>query len=222
MYAIRSYYVDIHLELISYKYTVFYAMALFFLLVIVIGSIPVFLFKKVSPHQMAANKMYIGKRRRLSHFFVSLQYSITIILIIITVFLFLQLKYLINKPLGFNSDNIHDVDAYNLTEGEIDVLAGKIEKWDFVENVTKTSRDFRSHYWYNTVDRGDGKQETVYMHKVDENYLSTLELNVITSYSIHYTKLYEIGLSTIPMTSVKVRFTTMALLSGLISSYNFV
>ncbi|MDA3894476.1 MAG: ABC transporter permease [Salinivirgaceae bacterium] len=170
---------EIYTELINIPKISFFAGSLFAGIVLFTSIIPVLVFSRVTPNQMASKKLSIGNKSNLSQIFVSIQYSLSIILIIVTIFIVRQSNLLKNKSLGLNSEYIIDIQADRIDDDKIPQFVNELKEHVGVVNVTKTSRNFMNGSSNSFVDRGDGEQVSVFRNKVDENYIPTLGLKII-------------------------------------------
>ena len=166
-------------ELIDIRKTIVFCLALFSGIVVFTSIIPVIVFSKVSPHQMAGKKLSVGNRTRLSQFFVAFQYSVSIILIIVTLFFVRQANFLKNQPLGFDTTNIIDINIERMKNSQKDVFKRVISEAPGVTSLTMTARDFMNGDSDSFVDKGNGEQVVVNRFEIDNQYLLTLGLKLI-------------------------------------------
>jgi putative ABC transport system permease protein len=152
---------------------------LFFSISIITSIVPVLVFSKVSPHQMAGKKFNVGNKNKLSQVFVSFQYSLSIILIIVTLFIIRQSNFLKNSALGLDSNNILAIDVDKIDYDKKSEFKEMLGKNPGVLNLTMTCRNFMNGSSDNFVDRGDGERVLVFMFKVDQDYIPTLGLKLI-------------------------------------------
>ncbi len=148
-------------------------------IVVLSSIIPVVVFSKVSPHQVAGNKLNIGNKNRLSQIFVSVQYSISIILIILTFFIVRQSNHMKNQPLGFETKNVLDIHIFKLENDNKILLKERLSRHPGVMSLTLTSRDFMNGSSNNYINKGNGQQINVWRFKVDEDYIPTIGLKLI-------------------------------------------
>ena len=156
-----------------------FVVILFLVISVITSTVPVLVFAKVNPHQMASNKINVGNKSRLSQIFVSFQYSLSIILIIITLFIVRQSNYLKNQSLGLDANNIIDVRIGRVDNDKKETLKNLLRECPGVINLTMTDRNFMNGSSNDYVDRGDGERVSVYKFKIDENFLSTLDIKLI-------------------------------------------
>jgi putative ABC transport system permease protein len=146
---------------------------------IITSLVPVLVFSKVSPHQMAGKKMNVGNKSKLSQVFVSIQYSLSIILIIVTLFIVRQSNFLKNRSLGIDTNNIIDVGIGRVDYDKRNTFKEMLSECPGIINLTMVDRNFMDGSSDDLVDKGDGEQIDVFRFKVDQNYLATLGLKLI-------------------------------------------
>ena len=166
-------------ELIDVPKTFIFCLALFSSIVVFTSIIPVIVFSKVSPHQMAGKKLSVGNRTRLSQFFVAFQYSVSIILVIVTLFIIRQSNFLKNQPLGIDTNNIIDINIDRMSNEQKKIFKNIIGENPGVIGLTLTSRNFLNGESDSFVDKGNGEQIDVCRFEVDNHYVSTLGLKII-------------------------------------------
>jgi putative ABC transport system permease protein len=167
-------------ELINIPKVIFFITLLFLSISVITSIVPVLVFSKVSPHQMAGNKMHVGNKNLLSQVFVSLQYSVSIILIIVALFIVRQSNYMKNQSLGLDSNNIIDIQiGTRVNEDKKTTLKEMLMDCPGVVNLTMSCRNFMNGESDDYVNKGDGEQITVFKFKVDQDYIPTLGLHLI-------------------------------------------
>lgn len=166
-------------ELIDIRKTIFFCFILFIAIVFITSIVPVIVFSKVSPHQMAGKKLNVGNRTKLSQFFVAFQYSVSIILIIVTLFIVRQANYLKTQSLGFSTNNVIDINLMRMEDSQKEVFKKILSENTGVTNLTLTSRNFMNGESDSFVDKGNGEQIDVCRFEVDNNYVSTLGLKLL-------------------------------------------
>lgn len=170
---------EIYTELINFQNVIVFGLLLFIAIVLFISIIPVLVFSKVSIQQIAGKKISVGSKTRLSQVFVSVQYSLSIILIIVTLFIVRQSNYMKERSLGLNTNNIIDIRIRRVDSEKRSVLKTLLSEHPGVIDLTLASRNFMNGSSNDYVNKGNGEQVNVFRFKVDEDYISTLGLNLI-------------------------------------------
>lgn len=169
---------NIYYSLIDVRHITMFIIILIICIVILTSIIPVLVFSKVRPSQMAGKKINIGHKNILSQIFISFQYSVSIILIIVTLFTVRQFNYLKNKPLGFDDSNILNISIVRMTNDQKMLFKNLLAEQPGVVNLTLTDRDFIQGNSCVYISKGNGDQIWTYVFHVDHDYIQTLGLKV--------------------------------------------
>lgn len=171
--------IEIFTELIRIPGIILFVILAFLTIVVFTSTIPVLVFSNINPNQLLGKKQSAGKKGMLSQLFVSFQYSLSVILIIVTISIIRQSNYLKNKSLGISTENIINFNTSNIPEEERMLFRNLVEEHPGVINLTLTSRNFINGYSYTYVNKGNSEQILVWHFKVDEKYIPTLGLQLI-------------------------------------------
>jgi putative ABC transport system permease protein len=131
-------------------------------------------------HPVAAmrGEKRVGGSGRMVRGLVVMQYAITIGLLICTVVMVLQLKYVGSKSLGYDKDNVVVVRT-----GSFDGVAARFKEALLqnprVRGVTLTDRAFTSGAQSTQYLRPDGTQTSVRLIRIDPDFLTTLNIDLL-------------------------------------------
>jgi putative ABC transport system permease protein len=170
-------------DLINVQSITLFVIILFLSISVITSLVPVLIFSKVSPHQMAGNKINVGNKSKLSQVFVSVQYSLSIILIIVTLFIVKQSNYLKNRSLGLDTTNIIDVRISRLDDDKKAEFKEMLSECPGIENLTLACRNFMNGSSNDYVNKGNGEYISVFKFKVDQDYIATLGLKLVQGYN---------------------------------------
>jgi putative ABC transport system permease protein len=149
------------------------------------GSYPALMLSRFKPvlllkHLKLENKTGFSLRKRL----VIFQFTISIVLIIATIVLFLQVRYLNNTDLGFNKDLLVVIDV-NTGKARTNFESVKTEmsKIPTVKNVSVTSRvpgEWKSFRTIKLKNMGSTEElKVAYMIGADKDFLKTYQIQLL-------------------------------------------
>ena len=161
------------------------------ILITLTSVIPVFVFKKVKPIALATKNIFTGKKSGSSRVFVGVQYALTIVLIIATIVINKQTRFLKNKSLGFSEDNIISIDVPYLEQSKSVVLRDILKKQAGVLNVTLTNRNYFDGYSSCSFRVSDTEVMETYNFKADNFFIPTLDLKILEGRNFSETEVTE-------------------------------
>jgi putative ABC transport system permease protein len=157
--------------LFDYKLVIGY-ITLFVLTVFAAGFYPALVLSSFDPLKILYNRFRFTGKNYLSKGLVVLQFALATFMIIITFFIYKQLNFLTHKDLGYN-----DKDLMVLSVGQDDnvklmeVYENELSKVIGISKVAKRQNGF-----WGTNAKSNGKEISVAVEHIDENYLPTLEI----------------------------------------------
>jgi putative ABC transport system permease protein len=115
---------------------------------------------------------------------VVLQFTISVVMIIATIVLFLQVRFLNNADLGFNKDLMVVIDVNTgLARRNFEAVKTEMAKIPSVKNVSVTSRvpgEWKALRSVKIKNRGSGDEPKVsYMIGADKDFLKTYEIHLV-------------------------------------------
>lgn len=177
--------IDMSFNIFKYPSIFLFMVALTVVVACLSGFYPALVMSGFSPalaikNKVKANTGGLGLRKVL----VVVQFTITVVLIIGTLFIINQMKYIRERPIGFNPSAIALVDIPNdsISRIRFDVLKSRIMQVPGVKNLTfcmsapSSSNNNESNFSYNSSKDADFQINT----KVgDENYFKTFGLDFV-------------------------------------------
>ena len=149
------------------------------------GSYPAFYLSSFQPIAVLKSKLAAGfKRSWLRSSLVVFQFWISIILIIGTIVIYNQLKYIQNKDLGYNRDQVLVLENTDPIGGQAKAFQNELLKIPGVESFTMTgflpTSDWRSDsplFPEASLDEKSAVSSQIWT--VDENYIPTLGMKIM-------------------------------------------
>jgi putative ABC transport system permease protein len=171
--------IDITNKLFYYP-DIFLIIGLIYLIIVTINCIvPIFVFSKIKPVSLLKKMNLKRGQVKLPFVFVTLQYSISMILIISSLFIYSQVNYMKYKNLGFTSKNVLCVEMADMPSKQRLTFRDLLKNHPGIINVTATNMDFVNGRSSNYMKKENGENVGVRFIRADENYIQTLGLQLI-------------------------------------------
>ena len=149
------------------------------------GSYPALMLSRFKPVLLLKNLKFQNKGDlSLRKGLVVFQFTISILMIIGTIVLFLQVHYLNNTNLGFNKDLLVVIDVNNRkARSNFEAVKSEMQKIPGVKNVSVTSRvpgEWKSFRTIKIKNMGStGEDKVAYMIGADNDFLKTFEVKLL-------------------------------------------
>ncbi len=140
--------------------------------------IALFLLRRSNPLAILKNEISIGKRYQFARTFVILQYFISIVSMITTGIIVRQLNYMLNKPVGFDKENVV-VLAVDFSYSTVQVLKEKLRQYPLIKGVTSGDRNFSRSRSSNDIKNQKGELIETRILRIDPEYVDVLGLQII-------------------------------------------
>ncbi len=169
---------NISLNLISFPRIIAFTLICVLFIVITTSLIPLFKLVKspIKPATFTNRKSHTVFSA--SNLFITLQYGLSIILIILTVFILHQTNYMKHKDMGYSSKNIINLRIFHLENSEKIALYDRLNSNTSIESLTVTDRDYISGRGNNYLMNDAGEYIYARILKVDKEYVPTLILKI--------------------------------------------
>ncbi|MBN1352785.1 ABC transporter permease [candidate division KSB1 bacterium] len=147
---------------------------------IIAGSYPAILLSRVQPGELLKPGGRRGGKNRLTGVFVTLQFAISIALIVGTIVILKQTRFMRAKNVGFEKDQVVSIALpEELLQGQTQLLKAKILQSAKVINVTGSDRNFVQGRLTSTFKNENGKVMRCRWLRIDPDFLKTFGVDLI-------------------------------------------
>ncbi len=169
------------------------------------GSYPALVLSGFNPVEVLKNKIRIGGSNLFTRSLVTFQFVLSIILIVSTIIILQQTKYLLNKNPGFNKENVVAIDASQTDPNKaFPVFKQEVSKYHEVQGTTSAAaglgagQDFLAY-----SDPGTGNFADINI--IDPDYLKVLGMKLIAGENLRSTALFKDSLKSIIINETMMR-----------------
>ena len=138
------------------------------------GSYPAWVLSGFNPIQTLYGRQKLTGKHAFAKSLVVLQFALATLLIIGTFTVYSQIDYLLTRDLGYDDENLVRISLMRDDKHQAELLKNELKKSSDIVDVTINSGG--SNY---TLIRTEGNDLAAYDTKIDENYLSVLDIPVI-------------------------------------------
>jgi ABC-type antimicrobial peptide transport system permease subunit len=145
--------------------------ALFLLTGFLAGFYPALVLSRFNPIQTLYNRLPLSGKNYLSKGLVVLQFTLTTFLIIATITIYTQFKYLTQFKLGYNDKNLVVIETDRMNADKVNVFRQELMKEPSILAVAARQRG-----QWGTIAKVDGEQMEFAMDIIDSTFLPALEI----------------------------------------------
>ena len=121
----------------------------------------------------------VGGSNWVTRSILSLQFGLSIILIVCAIVMWKQQRFISETDLGYNEEQILRIDVQEKDTASIRYLKNEIKKLSEVVNAASTSSALTLGSNVTIYNTEDGRSLFINMISIDEDYLSTLEMDLV-------------------------------------------
>jgi ABC-type antimicrobial peptide transport system permease subunit len=156
------------------------------------GIYPALYLSSFKPAAVLKGEIVSGGNRRFRQSLVVLQFSLSILITITSVFMFMQLKHLQNKELGFNKENVICIPMAQNMKPKYYSLKKELLKESLIEGVTASTASpinigsNSGGAWWEGKD--PEKNVLIGVNAVDYDYVKTMKMDLVSGrdFSVDY------------------------------------
>jgi putative ABC transport system permease protein len=146
---------------------------------ILAGSYPALVLSNLNALQTFKRYFKVGGSNWITRSVLSLQFALSIVLIICAIVMWRQRNYMLEADLGFNQEHLLAVPFTERDSASIDFLKTEIRKLNETVNVSRTSGVFTRGNSVSIQKMPDNSRMMIYMMSVDEDYIPTMEMEIV-------------------------------------------
>jgi len=176
---------NLSLDVFSSEWTIAFSIGLVFVVGIAAGSYPALFLSKFSSIDLFRGKMKLSRKSSFSRSLIVFQFSISIFLIISTIFIYKQKAYMLNRNLGYETDQVVILPLKNLTPtfrkdaAFLSTLKNKLLAYDMIQNVSGSTFSVPEGWMGFYFETTGGEQTLVVYNYVDQDFLPTLGMKLL-------------------------------------------
>lgn len=157
----------------------FYLAGIVLFIVLVTSTyITISLYRVNHPLSFLRGDTKLANKYRFARIFVTVQYLITIVLMIAGIMIIKQLHYFKNQPVGFNDENVLAV-LVDFQYSKVQLVKNKFRENPNVIDVSSSDRNFSSGSSSENIRNKNGDLINTRFLRIDPNYIKTLGVELI-------------------------------------------
>jgi putative ABC transport system permease protein len=146
---------------------------------IMAGVYPALILSNLSVLNTFKRYFRIGGGNFVTRSVLTIQFGLSIMLIVCAIVMWKQQIYMINKDLGFNKEQVLVIPFANRDTASVDYLKTEIKKLSETINVTRTTTDFNHGNSASIQTMPDNSRMMIYTISADEDYIPTMEMEMV-------------------------------------------
>lgn len=176
---------SLQLNVFSSEWTLLFYIGVVFIVGLAAGSYPALFLSKFSSVDLFRGKMKLSKKSAFSKSLIVFQFAISIFLIVSTVFLSKQKRYMLNSHLGYNPAHVVVLPLENLETKTgskatfLSTLKSKLLPYGMIRGIGGSTYDLSDGWMGTYFENASGEQELVVYNYIDEGFIPTLEMKLI-------------------------------------------
>jgi putative ABC transport system permease protein len=174
---------ELNFSLVQFPQLAWLIIGLVFLVGILAGSYPAFVLSRFRAVEVLKTKVKLGGANFFTKSLVTLQFVVSIVLMICTIVIMQQLHFMQSKYPGFNKENVVVVNADGISGTKKVYALFKHQLAAHPEIISTASAELGlggNQGWNRSMFKYDGKDRAVYEYFIDPDYMKTLGMQLLT------------------------------------------
>jgi putative ABC transport system permease protein len=148
------------------------------------GGYPAVVFSRISSLDLFKGKINLSSRNLLSRILIILQFTFSIFLIVSTLFMHAQYRFMVNKNLGYNSDQVIDISLSDLPESTnkdnlfYHAFKNILSQYQAIKWVSGSNCPLTNMGMVMIVADKEGKRFAMGRNVVDYNFFTAMEMKI--------------------------------------------
>lgn len=143
------------------------------------GIYPAFILSNLNTLSTFKKYFKIGGSNWMTRSILSLQFMMSIVLIVCAIVMWKQQTYMMEKDLGYNQEQVLVVKVNQKDTASTDFLKNEIKKLSEVASVSRTSHAFTQGSSVSHHALPEGKSMFIYMMSIDPDFVPTMEMEMV-------------------------------------------
>lgn len=143
------------------------------------GIYPAFILSNLNTLSTFKKYFKIGGSNWMTRSILSLQFMMSIVLIVCAIVMWRQQSYMMEKDLGYNQEQVLVVKINQKDTASADFLKNEIKKLPEVVSVSRTSHAFTHGSSVSHHELPGNKSMFIYMMSVDSDFIPTMEMQIV-------------------------------------------
>ncbi len=173
---------DINLTAANLLKIILVSSAFLLLFLLSINVIPIWITSRNKTLNLIKGNSNNRKQQWGSNTFVLIQFMLSVVIILSSVIMTKQINYMVTKDKGYNSENIMNIDLWNLGEQQRESFMKQLENYPAIQSVSSSMRCFGYDIGMNSAYFENTNDESNYFHPsllpVDANFAKTFDLTM--------------------------------------------
>lgn len=159
---------------------------------VISGIYPAFVLSGFKSVDLFRKKIRISGKNLFTKTLIVFQFSVSIFLIVVTIFLHNQYNFMLKKDLGYSPENtivlpVSDINKYpNNGKTVLTALKQNLLKHNNIEMVTSSTWDLVTYYSATLIVDKEGNQNVLINSSIDQDYIKTLNLGLLKGRNFSY------------------------------------